>query len=577
MSDCRSLSWISRARFLGVIGALSPLPAVLAQSSSFVFEESAVERGVNGYVMTNGFGGGVAAADFDDDGDVDFFAPTSTGQQHLLFRNLGDGTFEEVGLELGVGVFDHARAALWFDYNGDGRLDLLVAGDCFQMPISACDGAELRLFEQTERGDFFEVSEAVGFGDVVAVNPGMHRGGVCAGDVNGDGWLDLVVSTWGDGGVRLLINDAGTQFVDRTVEAGIEDGGLNHWQAVLVDLDRDGDLDLYSAIDYGPNNLWINDGAGNFVDVAVAASADTAWNDMGVAVGDADNDGLLDLYITEINEVGRHNVLHRQMESEEILFEEVSQNAGVAEVGFAWGCAWLDADHDGDLDLAVTNGWFNGIGSDDRSRLFLNTGSTPLAFDDVSAEVGFNDDDWGSSLSATDIDRDGDLDLLQSINLGPLRVLENTQVIEGVSGNWIMIKPRMSGVNTRAIGATVRATVNGVTMMRPIMAGQGFLAQEPAEAHFGVGGAAYVDSIEIEWPGGGFTTLHAVPVNQTLTIEQGVCCNAGDLDFNGVIDARDLSTLLQNWGACGGPCQGDVDLDGVVDGVDLAALLAQWG
>lgn len=570
----RSIRGLSFGVFLG--GAMFACLAD-AESPSFTFHESAGARGVSGYVMMNGFGGGVAACDFDDDGDVDFFLPTSAGARHLLFRNLGNGEFEEVGQALGVGIVEHARTSLWFDANGDGRQDLLIAGDCFQMPIETCAIPKLRLFEQQEDGTFNDVSDRAGLLDLPAMNPGQHRGGVCAGDVNGDGWLDLVVSAWGGDGARLLINNNGVTFEDQTAASGIVGGGIDHWQCVLVDIDNDGDLDLYSAIDYGPNNLWLNDGAGQFTDVAQSAGIDTAWNDMGIAVGDADNDGKLDFYITEINEVGRHNVLHRQVAPTPAMFEEIAHEASVAEVGFAWGCAWMDADHDGDLDLAVTNGWFNGIGFDDHSAFFLNSGKTPLSFGDVGPDVSFNDDDWGSSLSAADIDRDGDLDLLQTINRGPMRVLENVPAIEGVEGNWLVITPRMEHPNSRAIGAIVRVQIGDTTMMRPIMAGQGFLAQEPAEAHFGVGDATIVDQVEITWPTGEVTTLHAVPVNQNLRIEQGVCCNAGDLDFNGVIDARDLGSLLERWGPCDGACAGDLDFDGDVDGVDLARLLAAWG
>lgn len=542
----------------------------------FAFSDVAAERGVLGYVMVSGFGGGVAAADFDDDGDIDFFAPTSAGSPNLLFRNRGDGVFDEVGAELGVGQTFGARAALWMDFNGDRRLDLVVAGDCFQSFEDGCADGALWLFLQTENGSFIDASEAAGLRRLAPLDPRMHHAGLSAGDVNGDGWLDLVVSVW-RGGVTLLINENGESFVDRTAESGIVNTNTESWQAVLIDLDGDGDLDLFNAIDFAPNRLWLNDGTGQFTDVAAQAGVDTAWNDMGVAIGDVDNDGRFDLFITQIAEGGQHNVLHRQLDSSTLEFEEIAVSAGVAETGFAWGCAWLDADLDGDLDLAVTNGWFNGIGFDDRSRMFLNTGAAAPAFDDVSVAVNFNDDDWGSSLAAVDIDRDGDLDLLQTINQGPLRVLENVRAQEGGAGNWLVIKPRMSGPNHRAIGAVVRATVGGVTMMRPIMAGGGFLAQEPAEAHFGVGGASIVDSVEIRWPDGDVTTLHAVPANQALTIEQDACCAPGDLDFNGVVDMRDLSVLLQNWGDCAGACQGDVNFDGAVDGLDLALLLAAWG
>jgi enediyne biosynthesis protein E4 len=539
------------------------------------FVESAVARGVAGYVMAPGFGGGVAAADFDDDGDIDLFLPTSEGTPDLLFRNLGGGTFEEVAASLGLASTARSRVALWFDSDGDHLLDLLVASDCRNLTSSDCTGSLLRLYRQQRDGTFVDVSAAAGLNTVgPTFDPNVHRGGIAAGDLNGDGFLDLVLAAWGGSGLTLLLNDGAGVFIDATVASGVGPAFEDAWQPILFDANNDGLLDIFTTVDFLPNHLWINQGKAKFVDIAPRVGVDIAWNDMGVAIGDYNNDGRFDLYVTEITELAHHNVLlRRDADPASSLFMEIAAQAGVADVGFAWGATFFDADNDGWLDLAVTNGWFNGPGVNDQSRFFHNLAGSQ--FEDLSTATGFNDTQWGSSLIALDLDRDGDLDLAQTCNQGgPLRILANEST---GAGNFLVIRPRMPGANHRAIGAVVHVTAGGLTMSRIITAGMSFLGQEPAEAHFGVGIETIADRVEIAWPDGNITTLTAVPTNQLLTIEQGACCAPGDLDFNSVVDRRDLSQLMQSWGACTGVCSGDIDSDGDVDSADLAQLLANWG
>jgi len=534
---------------------------------------------VEGYVMAPGFGGGVCAADFDNDGDIDLFLPTSEGAPNLLFRNRGDGVFDEIAAQVGLASTDRARVALWIDYDGDGLLDLLVGGDCRSMTPDNCLGSGLRLYRQSTDGSFVDVTTQSGVGALgPMLNNNIHRGGLAAGDLNADGFLDVVQCLWGGGGVSIFLNTGAGEFVDATADSGVGSPFEDAWQPVLLDVDHDGDLDFYTSIDFGPNHLWINDGSAHFLDAAPRAHVDTAFNDMGIAVGDADNDGELDLYISEINEGELHNVLHHRLPGANPAYEEIAVDAGVADASFAWGDTWFDADNDGFLDLAVTNGWFNGPGVSDQSRFFRNTGADPVLFEDVSGAVGFNDTLWGSSLAGADLDGDGDVDLVQTTtNQGPVRVLENIRANKAAAAHWLVIRPRTAGSNRFAIGAEVRAVVGEQTMTRRIAAGGGYLAQEPAEADFGLGDHEFVDRVEITWPSGEATTLFAVPSDQKLTIEKGACCAIADLDFNGVVDASDLTTLLSAWGPCVSVCQGDFNHDGVVNGVDLATLLTGWG
>ena len=544
------------------------------------FVDVGPDRGIQSYSMAPGMTGGVAAADFDDDGDIDLFVPNREGAPDQLYRNLGHGQFEEIAAEVGLASLQRSRVALWLDFDGDHLLDLFVAGDCFLATPDCPDVSTLKLYRQTGDGCFADVTLEAGLTDDLIVHSGQHRGGVCAGDVNNDGYLDLVTGVWG-GEARLWLNNGDGTFTDFSAASGL--GGVNegHWQPVMHDFDGDGALDIFAAIDFTANHLWINQNDATFVDAAPAAGVDSDWNEMGVVVADYDNDGDLDVYITEIADNERHNLLYRNDSQDGSLqFTDVAVAAGVDDTGFGWGTTFLDADNDGLLDLAVTNGYFNSPAIDDQSKFFLNAGGDPTTFTDVSSEVGFDDTLWGSSLIALDFDRDGDLDLVQTCAQGgPLRLLENQRSIEAAANNFLVIQPRMAGPNHRAIGAVVRVNAGGLTMTRLISAGTSLMGQEPAEAVFGLGTASAADTVTIKWPNGSETELHDVAANQVLTVELVDCDVPADLDCDGRVGITDFLALLAAWGDCppDDECPADLDDDGRVGITDLLLLLAGWG
>ncbi|HRC84109.1 MAG TPA: CRTAC1 family protein [Thermoanaerobaculia bacterium] len=486
------------------------------------FVEVGAARGIGAYSMAPLMGGGVAVEDYDEDGDLDFFVANREGVADQLYRNLGNGHFEEIAAQAGLAETGRSRSALWFDYDGDGDLDLAVAGDCYGTLISCVPGVNLlHLYRQEADHTFTDVSAAAGVvEDAAGFLINQHRGGLGAADLDGDGFLDLYVALW-NGASRLYHNLGNGSFEEVGAASGVATPGLGHWQPLFADWNHDGRMDFFVSIDFGPNQLWINQGDGTFVDVAPAAGVDTAWNEMGVAVGDYDNDGDLDLYCTNVEErsPGEHNVLFRNDSTSSALhFTEVANQLGVGTTLWGWGATFFDADRDGDLELAVTNGFTAPAYVHDPSRLFENPGDGG-PFLDVSAASGFNDTYWGSSLVAADLDRDGDLDLLQTTKQhpdpGPLRLLENQSP---AGAHYLVVRPRQGGANRRAIGAVVRIQAGGRQQMRLITAGTSFLGQEPAEAFFGLGSASEVDRLTIEWPGGGTTTRFQVGVDQILTV-----------------------------------------------------------
>ncbi|MFG0286113.1 MAG: FG-GAP repeat domain-containing protein, partial [Phycisphaerales bacterium JB039] len=385
-SCVRVASWVA--------GMSSMMAWASVASGQVVYEDVGGAAGMGQYRPAMGMSAGIAAADFDDDGDIDVYVPTIAGAPDQVYRNRGDGRFDEVGASLGLASPGNNRAGLWIDYDGDGRLDLLTLRDCHR--IDGCaDETSLRLYRQNESGGFDDVTAGAGL--LLALSPPhlqKHAGGLAAGDLNGDGWLDIWVAMW-RGMSHILINNGDGTFRDATAGSGV-DILKAYWQPILTDINGDGLTDAWANVDFDPNHLWINNGDETFRDLAPAAGCATKYNEMGAAMGDYDNDGDFDFYASNIFQYSAipdsHSVLYRNDSTPgSIRMTEVGFDAGVADTGWGWGATFLDADNDGLLDLAVTNGFF---GSEPRfavdpSRLYLNRGDG--TFEDRAAACGFDD------------------------------------------------------------------------------------------------------------------------------------------------------------------------------------------
>ncbi len=510
---------------LGVLTALVVAPPVPAQ----VFVDATVAAGLTTYASA--FGGmatGAAAADFDGDGWIDVYLPTSETTPNRLYRNLGNGSFEEIAAQAGVESTGVSRSALWLDHDGDGDLDLLVAGDC---RLNACGGeSALRLYRQNADQTFTDVTTAAGLWHAAKLlDRGSHRSGLAAGDLDNDGDLDIYAGMWGDGAAGLFFNDGDGTFTNHSGASGASSTDAQ-WQPVMHDFDGDGWLDIYVTIDFTADHLWVNQQDGTFDDMAPNAGTAGAFNEMGIALGDHDRDGDFDIYITNIYRAGRHNRLYRNDTTPAGLsFTGIAESLGVGDTGWGWGTTFLDGDNEGQLDIAATNGFATSPWSTDSSAYFENQGGSPPSFTDVSTATGFDDTYYGSSLLAFDCDRDGDLDLLQSTvgAEGParLRLLENQLDGSGPADHYLTVRPRMAGSNTHAIGAVVRVSTGAVQQARLITAGTSLLGQEPAEAFFGLGGAAAADELVVEWPDGVDSRFQGVGVDRLLTVRRGTAAD----------------------------------------------------
>jgi len=554
--------------------SLALATSVGAQDVRFVDVGPSV--GILSHEAVGGFGSGVAAGDYDEDADNDLFVPTGDGTPNRLYRNQANGTFVEVAALVGLADTERTRAGLWFDADSDGRVDLLTLGDCHAAPAACPTARTTKFYRQELDGTFTDVTASAGLELAIPASADRHVGGAAAADVDGDGDLDLFITDWRDApstdldGSRLFLNSGTGTFTDATVASGIAASQAKRWQPVFVDFDDDGDLDLFSAVDFSVDQLWLNTGGGQFVDASVASGAASGWTNFGVAPGDPDNDGDVDLYVTNVEppaETAWSILLRNVSIGTTLAFEEIATAAGLRGGSWGWGATWIDADNDGWQDLAHTNG-FNGAGYDvDASHLYLNAGTVPPTFTDATAGSGFEDTDWGSGLIAFDYDRDGRDDLIQVTNNpvgpSPFRLLHNVSLNPG--NHNLVVAPRMDGPNSLAIGATVRVTVDGRTTTRVITAGTSFFSQEPAEAHFGLGTATQADSVRVDWPNGGANVLVNVAADQVVVVTPA--SGSLDSDGDGLLDDVEIS-LATN------PSLRDSDGDGVRDRVEVGDILA---
>ncbi len=477
------------------------------------------------------FAGGVAAGDYDGDGDVDLYVVRGNIGPNLLYRNDGGNVFTDVAVAAGVdhaapggGGFLHSGPA-FADMDGDGDLDLFVGG---------IEGDPCLLFENDGDGTFTDVTVASGVDAMGAKNTISAS----FGDYDLDGDLDMMMAHWGtprppdgSGGngntESLWRNDSdanGIRFTNVSVEAGIaatiiaRRGGYHAFQPDALDydysftpafarMDADRYPDILSVADFSNTRVFMSNGE-NAGTVTFRDATDNAVlidrNGMGAAVGDIDNDGDLDWFVSGIfgsNEtVGNRLYLNDGAG----VLSDATVGAGVADGGWGWGACFADFNLDGRLDIFHTNGWESNPIDDfanDRSRLFIAEASG-LQFQDEAAERGMTDIEQGRGVVCADFDEDGDVDIFMTnrglANSGAFWLNDD----ESNDNRSLSVRLVGSAPNTEAVGARVRVTQSGVEQMREIATGNNFTSQNPTSQIFGLGSATAAESVEIEWPDG---------------------------------------------------------------------------
>ena len=491
-------------------------------------------------------GSGIALFDFDNDADLDIYfvnggalpgsPPFSTPPTNVLYRN--DGTFTDVAFidvtaEASVGDTGYGFGCCVGDYNNDGLRDLYVTND----------GTNV-LYENNGDGTFTNVTARAGVG-------GTSLSTGCAFvDYDADGWLDLYVVNYvqfsteanrrcSRQGIRtyctpealpaeadiLYRNNGDGTFTDVTKKARIAEAPGKGLGVVCGDIDNDGDVDIFVANDTTPNFLYLNNGDGTFIEDALFAGValgedGRAYSGMGANLGDFDNDGYLDIVITNFQE--QTNSLYHN--AQDGFFNEVSFAKGVGEKSLpylAWGVDFVDFDNDGWLDLFVANGHLDeNIAKIDPvgtyaqpNQLFWNKqGNRFGAFALTEPRV------YSSRGAAFgDVDNDGDVDIVVSnMNAAPT-VLRNNG---GNARRWLRLQLVGTHCNRDAIGARATVVTGDLTQIREVKSGSGYLSQNELHLHFGLGDAEKVDSVTIRWPCGQIDTLQSVNTNQVLVLSE---------------------------------------------------------
>ncbi len=511
---------------------------------------------------------GACVGDFNRDGWPDVFILQGGTTFDCLFINNTDGTFTDVAVSAGVARIHRGAGAAAADFDGDGWDDIYVTSYGASDKIAAA-GKHL-LYRNNRDGTFTEVAVAAGVNSSGTQITGMTPGW---GDFDLDGDLDLYVPTWaGDPqGNRLFRNMGNGTFEDATAAAGVELFAAMGFTPSFADMDGDRWPELLLCGDFTTSQYWIANGDGTFTHAKEKAGIVHDTNAMGHAIADFDEDGLLDWYITNIYEdppapLQHGNDLYRNTGGN--VFEEIGTQAGVHNGGWGWGTVALDFDHDGWTDILETSGWPFYLNKP--ARAFLNMGDG--TFNDVAAGIGFNFIGQGRALLTLDFDRDGDLDVLMTVNGGPARLWRND--VGGEGRHWLRVELDRGTnpcVAPRGFGARVFAKAGDKTWMRYMDSMTSYLGTSEWTLHFGFGAVDVLDEVRVEWADGGVTVLEKVAVDQILKVES---FHRADCERDGDRDVFDVMCFQQAF--VSGEAAGDFDRDGDHDLDDLLGFLASY-
>jgi len=470
-----------------------PMVRLFRQDGNLHFTDITESAGLT----RKGWGMAVSVMDFDNDGWQDIYVSGYGG--NVLYRNLGNCKFQDVTEKAGVRAGGYSMGAAWADYDRDGYVDLFVPR------YLEFDMGKLPTYDAENKGCEFR-----------GVSMECARRGH-------SGQTDFLFHNRGDGA-----------FEDVSKKAGVDDAGTYlGMQAIWADYDNDGWPDLYVTNDGGPNYLYRNRHDGTFEDQGLVTGAALSPSGqeragMGVDIADFDRDGKLDIYVTNYTEES-DALFWNQGEKG---FPDVADSAGITQPTYfwvGWGVGFIDTTNCGWPDVLVAHGHvypqmdtFKG-GAPYREPVELFRNDRNRKFTDITAQAGLDKLPPASRRGAAfgDVNNDGRIDVLLLNVAGPPTLLINKTADAGHAITFKLIGTKS---NKAAIGARVTLTTGGLTQIDEIRSGGSYLSQNDLRLHFGLGKAAFADSVTVTWPNGTRETYRDLPADVIYTIkeEQGV-------------------------------------------------------
>ncbi|MEN0051478.1 MAG: FG-GAP-like repeat-containing protein [Bacteroidota bacterium] len=457
--------------------------------------------------MKNNYGN--AVADYDQDGDLDIFMVAYEEYERgkpetwsRLLENKGSGWFEDATETAGFreqyndpALRANKLGAAWGDYDNDGFPDLLLT-----------HAGSVQLFHNQQDGTFEEVPEIAAMEECPTC---VNTSGLWW-DYDRDGFLDFYISDYGAFSPNRLYRNLGDgTFQNMTYETGLGDD-RRAWSSAAFDVNGDGWLDLYVNNDYGFSRLYINEEGKTFREATYEYGLQNTGNGMGFSIGDYNNDGYFDIYVTNISEL-LPNPLYTGNASGVFTNEFEAQNVGYG--NWAWGTHFFDADHDGDEDLYMVNG-FQGLIYN--NKFFKNNlAQGKEGFTDWSTQAACDGIASGMSLEVFDYDEDGDLDILVSNTDDHPYLYQN--VGRSSQTNWLQVELEGTTSNRNAFGAVVKAKGKGRLHQR-YHHGANIMSQSIKPVHLGLGDMKIIDTLLVIWPTGEEEAFYDVSTNQKIKI-----------------------------------------------------------
>ena len=556
----------------GVFSVVCTIAAATASGQTVLNGISFLDRNQTREVVLGAYRGPIAVIDYDEDGYPDLIIGDSPGRMKRLFHNVPDGgrpgarTFVDATIGSGIDEPDGtARDAVGIvvgDYDNDGHDDIYMIGRGPNFGV---------LYHNDGSGHFTNVTAASG----IRFSGGGTPESASWCDYDLDGNLDLFVIGNSAPNMVLFRNNGNGTFSNASNLLPAIQSVLHFYSHTWLDYDGDGWPDAFPITSSGAghdvvlHNVSDGQGGRQFVNVASQIGFVGLGNaPMGIALGDFDGDGDLDIGIADA-------IVGTYFRNDGGVFTRITPFATM----FGWGVDWIDVDNDKLLDFFTAGSW----GSANFDNLQRNLGGGVFA--NYSATLN------GASLATqyavqVDLNNDGRQDIIAVNPNNSVSIYENAST---TPNHWLRVRLRGNGgVNRDAVGAIVRVTSGGVTQMRALVSGSATTATEDMRLHFGLGGDAAVDRIEVTWPRNGSLAsrterfLGPIAADQTIVLSPATSVLAGDLNCDGALNAADVASFVQAlldppaYAAANLSCNisnADINGDGVINGADVQPLL----